>query len=1206
MNSNQYLSTKFLSDSYGECPSNIGLVLNGGTSFSIDAWIRIDDFMENMCVMEQKDIFSFGIKRKNLYFSFGTNQVQGKSELLKRGVWHFISMYYYKGEIGLYIDGKEDIISSIEGLQKTSEQKFTIGEGFLGDIRCIRVYDFPLTALMMQENMFNEPTQYVKAYLNFATSKPMDSQNKRDITMVGNTSCRINSRATRFDGFSCGQAADDDQINPGGMVDQAYSVQTHIYLEPLEEEDEYTIFSNMDEIHSQGLILSISRVDKEKYVARVVYGILGENQYELQTEIMAQKWVNLAVTYDRGSLKLFVDGIMKTSREDVIPLAEPIENNICSIGADIEEENNQFSRCFRGYMRNLDIWNIALDEKHIVQNVSTLPESNEEGLTGNLNFMDNILINHVTDCFLLISNELPEGETSEINQNVLNEEQNRDTEVLPEPFTKEELDKFRSEALSETDTIQEKFWVITRHRKDDRVYLVMHDCNASYTVMYLEGELANDEETIWWIELFFLILFGVLSIVVSMPIKFNQRIQGFIETFLRNHAAIRTLFGPGIDIGDIVKAIWLTMKSIVSGGHIIAFFKAAGFSGWSLLSMMAQIIGLAAGGWVAIAAKFTSLAISIINHIKKAPTNLSLSGIQLDSIRFNHDTMWVADAIAARKNWNTDPPEKDWSNTSEKNNSFAVYSAERVWKNNKPVPITVAVKFVYKQANDKNDGQKIYLRAVETENQLLGTSNDIKITSTRQLKGDILFTFPNHKAGANGITKKELSIKWQAKCDTEDWKDINTTKHTFYVILGYPTAPWGNISKKATMSKISLPWTDILDRLADKVEGIKTKEKLAEKITQMVNADFGMKYENLGGRTCYQGSMPGDNGIMWETVAITDFLDKKSLMRVNCTDCASVVSTLANIYGCNLDQRIMSSDQAMEAGFYCNPILAIGWKSEGWKKPFVDEYGRGGFRYHEVAAVTDTSAKGEKGNKIYDACLKVNETDTPWKISGGTKKPEGMLPVKMSFSAYDKPDHTRATVEKDSYREHLAENTADGVERCLWIKNTKEACYGRRPVYTGKITTANKLLSEEEKGLVETLYAGRNLVHRRFSEAVFFESCIPDELEKVYRRGWIGAPNGYMEYYTTEDGKKSLYLEALTGRDEWEVRAALYNRMTNNTHMDLPAHMNEDGIDIGFMSGIGDNDMRAFTVGNLYIYMRTTGIDADFICNSFFRYHNMM
>jgi hypothetical protein len=82
---------------------------------------------------------------------------------------------------------------------------------------------------------------------------------------------------------------------------------------------------------------------------------------------------------------------------------------------------------------------------------------------------------------------------------------------------------------------------------------------------------------------------------------------------------------------------------------------------------------------------------------------------------------------------------------------------------------------------------------------------------------------------------------------------------------------------------------------------------------------------------------------------------------VNCSDCATIVSTFANALGCDLWQSRMGW------GFALNELLGIGstvWQTAcGWPS----------FNYHEVAWEGACTAQTD----VYDACLQVDGDSDP-------------------------------------------------------------------------------------------------------------------------------------------------------------------------------------------------------------------------------------
>ncbi len=101
---------------------------------------------------------------------------------------------------------------------------------------------------------------------------------------------------------------------------------------------------------------------------------------------------------------------------------------------------------------------------------------------------------------------------------------------------------------------------------------------------------------------------------------------------------------------------------------------------------------------------------------------------------------------------------------------------------------------------------------------------------------------------------------------------------------------------------------------------------------------------------------------------------------VNCSDCATFVSTFANVVGCDLWQSIMGK---ITVPFETNPIETIG--SEAVQSPC----GWGlGFTFHEVA----WTGACRSNDRVYDACLRVMADP-----AGGPGLPTLVLPTDMRF-----------------------------------------------------------------------------------------------------------------------------------------------------------------------------------------------------------------
>jgi hypothetical protein len=232
-----------------------------------------------------------------------------------------------------------------------------------------------------------------------------------------------------------------------------------------------------------------------------------------------------------------------------------------------------------------------------------------------------------------------------------------------------------------------------------------------------------------------------------------------------------------------------------------------------------------------------------------------------------------------------------------------------------------------------------------------------------------------------GVGIHTTSWRWQYREKQNDpWTDFATSEHRIYVLLEIPKAPWQQTPY--TSANTQLPWTDVLDRACMWAVGATTRDQAAEKVTRNV---YGLgpsivEYDcPNGGSSWYSGG----------SFSCTAFLDRLAGgpglgKYVNCSDCATIVSTFANAVGCDLWQSRM--------GYYfdLNELLAIG--SNVWQTAC----GWGGFSYHEVAWKDGCTAN----DPVWDACLQVDGDGDPT-----TAPHTPLLPANLRFGTPGSMDY---------------------------------------------------------------------------------------------------------------------------------------------------------------------------------------------------------
>ena len=161
----------------------------------------------------------------------------------------------------------------------------------------------------------------------------------------------------------------------------------------------------------------------------------------------------------------------------------------------------------------------------------------------------------------------------------------------------------------------------------------------------------------------------------------------------------------------------------------------------------------------------------------------------------------------------------------------------------------------------------------------------------------------------------------------------------------------------------------------------KTGCAAAAMVTEAINTCGRFQYETNRGASAYILLRNAQNGF-GKTVYLTKCIERLSGRDgngalVNCTDCASFVTSFSNLLGCGL------YSSRMAASFETNPYSAIGraaWTCPlwGWR-----------FGYHEVAW---DGISGD-GDLVYDACLRYDGDDDP-----ASAPHISQLPVAVQFS----------------------------------------------------------------------------------------------------------------------------------------------------------------------------------------------------------------
>ena len=390
--------------------------------------------------------------------------------------------------------------------------------------------------------------------------------------------------------------------------------------------------------------------------------------------------------------------------------------------------------------------------------------------------------------------------------------------------------------------------------------------------------------------------------------------------------------------------------------------------------------------------------------------------LKLVDISFNHDTSSLSgDAMNIRRN-------------------FTQVIAAPEWTVGKTLPADSPAAYAIKETQ----GNKITIKA-----RFTASSNNVTKAEIRARGGGVLgpldaqivsfaggvsvpplvsFELHHHMIGNAGIKREDITWEWQYRCcGGSDWEPLQITKHRIYIVLEQPKLPW----KQAPVPDTQNPWTEALDYACVWAAGKQNRDDAATAITNQINANLGLAYDNASGSPAYETFPNCDKFELTQFLAyVTNGTGLGNI--VNCMDCATITTTFSNLVGCDLHASKMGNFFAL------TPFRGIG--GAGFACP-----GFGcSFSYHEVAW------KGGNGNSdpLFDACLREDGDTNPW-AAPHTE----MLPVNIVFSTNPgAPLPLAIPFNAQSYKERLCTNNAGGIGSCHPIGPWPASSNGRRPV----------------------------------------------------------------------------------------------------------------------------------------------------------------
>lgn len=331
--------------------------------------------------------------------------------------------------------------------------------------------------------------------------------------------------------------------------------------------------------------------------------------------------------------------------------------------------------------------------------------------------------------------------------------------------------------------------------------------------------------------------------------------------------------------------------------------------------------------------------------------------ISLKHIMFNHDPASAeTSALNIRKN------EKEPVELPEWRDGVSVSPAAYAIAATDCKTISIKVRF----SSTDRPTEPIFVRAVPAAGPASARSLGRVVKTEVCFKGNeetdfISFDLADVKLKELGVGVNNVTWSWQYcvdSCDDPDnldnqrWVNFATTTHRIYRVIDTPTYPW--VQTPFEPGNIHLPWAEVLDYACVWAASAHTADEAARLVTHGVYSLGLAKILTYQGSNNYTGSMFACTALLHQLRGEVKFSKGPA---VNCTDCATIVSTFANALGSDLSQSQMGG------GFSLNPHLRIG--RTAWEG--------GEFGHHELAwkgGCTENDA-------VFDACLIVDGDDVP-------------------------------------------------------------------------------------------------------------------------------------------------------------------------------------------------------------------------------------
>lgn len=365
---------------YSKCIE--GLNLSGITPFTFSIQFLPTASNHDVILFKQEGTVEIGWRKGQYYYKTPKAYVTtGQGELpFSENIWNQLDISFDKGVLTFYMSGMEGTQETITGDASTSTADYHMGQGFEGYIRYIRIANMGLSQKEIVANQYKTVigTDKLELYFDFTQFKEKDlGKNNLKILITGLSEVKDIVRALMLDENGIAIPSSSGQINPGGFASKQFSIYQRIFLESGPKLDRIILGNGSKE---KGLVLEVTA---DFYVKILWNG----TAYQSQHPMALYQWIDLTITYDSSTLKIYYNGLLDASYP-ILETPAPLAQGNLTIGNILMNGRPLAGQSFRGFIDMVAIFEKAVEDTTLLKFAQESPYIYETGLSALFFFHD--------------------------------------------------------------------------------------------------------------------------------------------------------------------------------------------------------------------------------------------------------------------------------------------------------------------------------------------------------------------------------------------------------------------------------------------------------------------------------------------------------------------------------------------------------------------------------------------------------------------------------------------------------------------------------------------------------------------------------------------------------------------------------------------------------------------------------------------------